>query len=50
VRAVQNAGGDGTSAIVAELKKAVAKLTVIPDDARKDSLDKDGVVFREGRI
>jgi hypothetical protein len=50
VRAVQNAGGDGTSAIVAELKKAVAKLTVIADDARKDSLDKDGVVFREGRI
>lgn len=51
VRAVQNAaGGDGTSAIVAELKKAVQKLTVIADDARRDSADKDGFIFREGRI
>lgn len=50
VRAVQNAGGDGTSAIVAELKKVVRAIQVSADDTRRGSLDEDGIVFREGRL
>lgn len=50
VRAIQSAGGDGTSGIIVELKNILRTIQVIGEDARRESAAKDGFLIREGKL